>query len=216
VTSVPAYRYSACVLRIGLTGGIGSGKSTVAALVSARGARVIDADVLARGVVEPGTSGLAAIVEAFGREVLRADGALDRPALAAVVFADPGARARLDGIVHPLVRARAVELLGEMPPDAVVVQDIPLLVESGQGDAFDLVLVVEAALETRVARLVARGLSDGDARARIAAQATDAERRAVADVVLDNSGSREELGKQVDRFWAEHVEPAMQSYPPLE
>ena len=216
VTSGPAYRYCPCVLRIGLTGGIGSGKSTVAELLAARGAHVIDADVLARSVVRPGTSGLAAIVEAFGPEVLGADGALDRPALAGVVFADPDARARLDGIVHPLVRARAAELLGEMPPDAVVVQDIPLLVESGQGDDFDLVLVVEAALETRLARLAARGLSDGDARARIAAQATDAERRAVADVVLDNSGSREDLAEQVDRFWAERVEPAMRSHPPVE
>jgi dephospho-CoA kinase len=199
------------VLRIGLTGGIGSGKSSVSALLAERGARVVDADVLAREVVEPGTPGLAAIAEAFGPGVLTPDGALDRPALAAVVFADPDARRTLDGIVHPLVRARAIELITAMPADAVVVQDIPLLVETGQAPSFDLVLVVEAGLETRVARLVGRGVSEQDARARIAAQATDAERRAVADVVLDNNGTLQDLAAQVDRFWAEHVEPAVRS-----
>jgi dephospho-CoA kinase len=193
------------VLRIGLTGGIGSGKSTVSALLAQRGARVVDADVLAREVVAPGTPGLAAVVEAFGDGVLTADGAIDRPALASVVFGDPSARATLDGIVHPLVRARAVELISAMPDDAVVVQDIPLLVETGQAGSFDLVLVVEAEPEIRVARLVRRGLSEDDARARIAAQATDEQRRAVADVVLDNSGNLEHLAEQVDRFWAERV-----------
>ena len=176
------------MLRIGLTGGIGSGKSTVARLLTARGAHVVDSDVLAREVVEPGTAGLASVVATFGDGVLTADGALDRPALAAVVFGDPGARARLDGIVHPLVRARAVELVSALPDDAVVVQDIPLLVETGQAGAFDLVLVVEADLDTRVARLE--------------------QRRAVADVVLDNSGTPEDLAGQVDRLWAERVEPA--------
>jgi dephospho-CoA kinase len=195
------------VLRIGLTGGIGSGKSTVSSLLAERGALLVDADVLAREVVAPGAPGLAGIVEAFGEAVLTADGALDRPALAAVVFGDPAARARLDGIVHPLVRSRAVELIAAMPGDAVVVQDIPLLVETGQAGSFDLVLVVEADLETRVARLVQRGLPEADARARIAAQATDEQRRAVADVVLDNSGTPGELAAQVDRFWAEHVAP---------
>ena len=199
-------RYCPCVLRIGLTGGIGSGKSTVARLLAERGAHVVDADVLAREVVEPGTPGLAAVVDAFGEGVLTADGALDRAALAAVVFGDAAARARLDGIVHPLVRARAVEVISSLPADAVVVQDIPLLVETGQADSFDLVLVVEADLETRVGRLVSRGLTQEDARARIAAQAGDAERRAVADVVLDNSGTQEQLAAQVDRFWAEKVE----------
>ncbi len=140
--------------------------------------------------------------------MLSADGSLDRPALAAVVFGDPAARATLDGIVHPLVRARAVELITAMPEDAVVVQDIPLLVETGQAAAFDLVLVVEADVEIRVARLVQRGLAEGDARARIAAQATDEQRRAVADVVLDNSGTPEHLAEQVDRFWADHVTAA--------
>jgi dephospho-CoA kinase len=197
------------VLRIGLTGGIGSGKSTVSALLTARGAVVIDADRLAREVVEPGTPGLAAVVEAFGDGVVGPDGALDRPALAAVVFADPDARRRLDGIVHPLVRARALELAGAAPPDAVVVNDVPLLVETGQAGSYDLVLVVEADPEIRVRRLVARGLTEDDARARIAAQATDEQRRAVADVVLDNSGTREDLAAQVDRFWEDRVVPAL-------
>ncbi len=197
------------MLRIGLTGGIGSGKSTVAGLLAARGARIVDADRIAREVVEPGTPGLEAVVVAFGQEVLTPEGALDRPALAAVVFADPDARRRLDGIVHPLVRARATELVAAAPPDAVVVQDVPLLVETGQAGSYDLVLVVEADLDTRVRRLVGRGLSEEDARARIAAQASDEQRRAVADVVLDNSGSVEDLEAQVDRFWAERVAPAL-------
>ena len=197
------------MLRIGLTGGIGSGKSTVAGLLAARGARVVDADRIAREVVEPGTPGLSAVVAAFGHGVLTAEGALDRPALAAVVFADPDARRRLDGIVHPLVRARAAELVAAAPPDAVVVQDVPLLVETGQAGSYDLVLVVEADLATRVERLVGRGLSEDDARARITAQATDEQRRAVADVVLDNSGTVEELEAQVERFWTERVAPAL-------
>ena len=197
------------MLRIGLTGGIGSGKSTVAGLLAAHGARIVDADRIAREVVEPGTPGLEAVVAAFGQEVLTPEGALDRPALAAVVFADPDARRRLDGIVHPLVRARAAELVAAAPPDAVVVQDVPLLVETGQAGSYDLVLVVQADRDTRVRRLVGRGLSEEDARARIAAQATDEQRRAVADVVLDNSGTVEELEAQVERFWAERVAPAL-------
>src|SRR4051794_13606035 len=196
------------MLRIGLTGGIGSGKSTVSALLARRGAVIIDSDRIAREVIEPGTPGLAAVVEAFGPQVLTADGALDRPALAAVVFADPAARRTLDGIVHPLVRARATEVAGAASPDAVVVNDVPLLVETGQAGAYDLVLVVEADPETRVARLVQRGLTAEDARARIAAQATDEQRRAVADVVLDNGGSQDELAAQVDRLWRERLAPA--------
>jgi dephospho-CoA kinase len=194
------------VLRIGLTGGIGSGKSTVSRLLAERGAVVIDSDVIAREVVEPGSPGLAAVVEAFGTAVLAADGSLDRPALATLVFGDPEARRRLDAIVHPLVRARAAELAAATPPDAVVVHDVPLLVETGQADSYDLVLVVEADPETRVARLVGRGLGEPDARARIAAQASDDQRRAVADVVLDNRGTPEDLAAQVDRFWAERVD----------
>ncbi|MDF3051860.1 MAG: dephospho-CoA kinase [Pseudonocardia sp.] len=204
----PCAGYCPCVLRIGLTGGIGSGKSTVAGLLAARGAQVVDADRIAREVVEPGTPGLEAVVAAFGPGVLTPEGALDRPALAAVVFADPEARRRLDGIVHPLVRARATELVAAAPPDAVVVQDVPLLVETGQAGAYDLVLVVEADTDTRVRRLVGRGLSEDDARARISAQATDEQRRAVADVVLDNSGTVEALEAQVERFWSERVVPA--------
>lgn len=196
------------MLRIGLTGGIGSGKSTVATLLADRGAVVIDADRIAREVVEPGTPGLAAVVEAFGDGVLAADGSLDRPALAAVVFTDPAARARLDGIVHPLVRDRAVQLAAAAPPDAVLVNDVPLLVETGQAGSYDLVVVVETEMATRLARLVDRGLPEDDARARIAAQASDEQRRAVADVVLDNSGTREQLAEQVARFWTERVEPA--------
>ena len=195
------------MLRIGLTGGIGSGKSTVSALLAARGAVVIDADRIAREVVEPGTPGLAAVVEAFGQGVLRDDGSLDRPALAAVVFADPESRKRLDGIVHPLVRARAAELAGAAPDGSVVVHDVPLLVETGQAASYDVVLVVQADPEVRVRRLVQRGLSEEDAWARIAAQATDEQRRAVADVVLDNDGTPAELEEQVDRFWAERVAP---------
>ena len=196
------------MLSIGLTGGIGSGKSTVSALLAARGAVVVDADRLAREVVEPGTPGLAAVVAAFGEGVLGPDGALDRPALAAVVFSDPDARARLDAIVHPLVRERAGALAAEAPQDAVVVHDVPLLVETGAWEPYDLVLVVEAEPATRVSRLVRRGLTEADARARIAVQATDEQRRAVADVVLDNSGSQEDLAAQVARFWTERVEPA--------
>ncbi|WP_116452920.1 dephospho-CoA kinase [Blastococcus litoris] len=195
------------MLRIGLTGGIGSGKSTVAGLLAARGAVVVDADRIAREVVEPGTPGLAQVVEAFGDGVLTADGALDRAALAAVVFSDPAARARLDGIVHPLVRARTAELVAAAPEGAVLVNDVPLLVETGQAGSYDLVLVVEADPEIRVRRLVGRGMSEEDARARIAAQASDEQRRAVADVVLDNSGSSEQLAGQVAGFWAEHVAP---------
>jgi dephospho-CoA kinase len=197
------------VLRIGLTGGIGSGKSTVSRLLAERGAVIIDADRIAREVVEPGTPGLAAVVAAFGDGVLADDGALDRPALAAIVFSDPQARARLDGIVHPLVRSRSAELAAAAPSDAVLVQDVPLLVETGQAGSYDLVLVVEADEPTRVARLVERGLTAGDAHARIATQATDEQRRAVADVVLDNSGSFAALVAQVDRFWAERVAPVL-------
>jgi dephospho-CoA kinase len=197
------------VLRIGLTGGIGSGKSTVAALLAQHGARVVDADRIAREVVEPGTPGLAAVVAEFGGGVLTGDGALDRPALAGLVFGDPAARARLDAVVHPLVRARAAELVAAAPADAVVVQDVPLLVETGQAGSYDLVLVVETDLATRVARLVDRGLTAEDARARIASQATDEQRRAVADVVLRNDGDRDALAAQVERFWSERVQPAL-------
>ena len=178
------------MLRVGLTGGIGSGKSTVAARLVERGAVLVDSDRIAREVVAPGTPGLAAVVDAFGPAVLAADGSLDRPALAAVVFDDPGARKKLNGIVHPLVRRRSDELIAAAPADSIVVQDIPLLVEGGMAARFPLVVVVHADPAVRVPRLVEqRGMPEADARARIAAQADDAARRAVADVWIDNSGA---------------------------
>jgi dephospho-CoA kinase len=207
--TAPGGHYCPVVLRIGLTGGIGSGKSTVSRLLAERGAVIVDADRIAREVVEPGTPGLAQVVDAFGPAVLAADGSLDRPALAAIVFSDPEARARLDGIVHPLVRARAAELIAAVPDGTVVVNDVPLLVETGQAASYDLVLVVEAEPTARLSRLVQRGLTAEDARARMASQASDEQRRAVADVVLDNSGSMEQLAEQVDRFWAERVAPVL-------
>lgn len=193
---------------VGLTGGIGSGKSTVAELLEARGAVVIDADRLAREVVEPGTPGLAAVVDRFGVDVLRADGALDRPALGRLVFADDAARRDLEAIVHPAVRARAAELTAAAPAAAVVVQVIPLLAETGQADAFDLVVVVDVDPEVQLARVRERdGLDAGQARARVRAQAGRAERLAVADVVIDNSGTPAELLAQVDRLWREKLAP---------
>jgi dephospho-CoA kinase len=149
------------------------------------------------------------VVAVFGGCVRAADGSLDRPALASLVFADPAARARLDGVVHPLVRARAAQAVAAAPADAVVVQDVPLLVETGQAASYDLVLVVEADPEVRVRRLVDRGLTEDDARARMASQATDEQRRAVADVVLSNDAGCDELTAQVDRFWNERVRPAL-------
>ena len=189
-------------MRVGLTGGVGSGKSTVARLLAEHGAVVIDADAIAREVVEPGTPGLAAVVEQFGADVLTADGALDRPKLAALVFADGEKRAQLNAIVHPLVGRRTAELMAAAPPDAVVVYDVPLLVESDLAGGFDLVVVVEARVETRLARLAGRGMAEADARERMAAQATDDQRRAVADVVVDNDGSVEELTQNVDDLWS--------------
>jgi dephospho-CoA kinase len=189
------------VLRIGLTGGIGSGKSTVAALLAEHGARVVDADAIAREVVEPGTPGLAAVVAEFGEDVLTADGALDRPALAGLVFADPAARARLDAVVHPLVRARAAELVAEAPTDAVVVHDVPLLVEKSLQDHYDVVVVVDVDEATQVERLAGRGMPEQEARARIAAQATRAQRLAVADEVLDNTHDLDSLTRQVAELW---------------
>ena len=196
------------MLRVGLTGGIGSGKSTVAARLVERGAVLVDSDRLARDVVAQGTPGLAAVVDAFGPDVLAADGTLDRPALAAVVFDDPAARARLNGIVHPLVRQRSAELIAAGPGDSIVVQDIPLLVEGGMAARFPLVVVVHADASVRVRRLVEqRGMPEADARARIAAQADDAARRAVADVWLDNSGPPEALVATVDGLWERRLTP---------
>ncbi len=197
------------VLRVGLTGGIGAGKSTVARMLEARGALVVDADVLAREVVAAGTPGHAAVVAEFGAQVLAADGGLDRVRLGRLVFADQAARERLNAIVHPLVAQRFTELVDEAPPDAVVVHDVPLLAENGLAGRYDVVVVVEAAAPVRVSRLAeSRGMSADEARSRMAAQATDDERRAVADVVLVNDGDRDRLAEQVEAFWRERVAPA--------
>ncbi len=195
------------MLRVGLTGGIGSGKSEVSRLLAAHGAVVIDADVLAREVVEPGTPGLAAVVEAFGEQVLRPDGSLDREALGRVVFADPAQRARLNAIVHPLVGAATAERFAAAEaadPDAVVVHDVPLLVEVGMHRAYDAVVVVAAEPQTQLRRLVElRGMAEEDAGARIAAQAPLEDKLAVATHVIRNDGSLDELAEQVDRLWEE-------------
>lgn len=189
------------MLRIGLTGGIGSGKSTVAARFAELGAVVIDADQLAREVVSHGTPGLARVVGRFGPEILRPDGSLDRPVLGQLVFGDASALADLNAIVHPLVAERSAELMAAAGPDAVVVYDVPLLVENDLAVGFDAVVVVEAPLPLRLARLAARGLDEATARARIARQASDEQRRAVATVVLDNSGDRAALEGAVDAAW---------------
>ena len=186
------------MMHVGLTGGVASGKSAVAAKLAALGAVIIDADALAREVVEPGTPGLAAIKDTFGEQVLLPDGTLDRPALGAIVFSDADQRAKLNAIVHPLVREQAVALREAAAPGALVVEDIPLLVESGQADRFDAVIVVQAPHDERIRRMIEdRGWSREDAVARMAAQATDEQRAAVADYLLDNSGSLEELEEQV-------------------
>jgi dephospho-CoA kinase len=193
-------------VRVGLTGGVASGKSTVSQVLRDLGAVVVDADALAREVVEPGTPGLAAVVAEFGRGVLGPDGSLDRAALGQLVFADPVRRAALEAIVHPLVRARAAELEATAPPGAVVVHDIPLLVETGQADAFDAVVVVDVAEEEQVERAVReRGWTADEARARIAAQATRAERLAAATHVVDNSGTREDLRHRVTEVYEQLV-----------
>ncbi|WP_098012889.1 dephospho-CoA kinase [Streptomyces sp. sk226] len=194
------------MLKVGLTGGIGAGKSEVSRLLVERGAVLIDSDRIAREVVEPGTPGLAAVVEEFGPDVLTAEGTLDRPALGALVFADDQRRAALNAIVHPLVGARAAELERAAPEDAVVVHDVPLLTENGLAPFYDLVVVVDASAETQLDRLVSlRGMTESDARARMAAQATREERRAVADLVVDNDGTHEALVEQVDAVWDELV-----------
>lgn len=194
---------------VGLTGGIGAGKSEVAKRLAELGAVVIDADRLAREAVAPGTDGLAEVVAEFGPRVLGPNGALDRPALGRLVFGDEVARRRLEAIIHPRVRARTGEMVAAAPPDAVVVNDVPLLVEAGLAGAYDIVIVVLADETTRVRRLVeGRGMAADEARARIAAQATDEQRRAVADVVLSNDGSVDDLREQVDALWRERLRPA--------
>jgi dephospho-CoA kinase len=191
-------------VRVGLTGGVGSGKSTVAALFAGHGAVVIDADALAREVVEKGTPGFDAVVAQFGSNVVGPDGSLDRAALAAQVFNDDAKRAELNAIVHPLVGQRMAELAGAAG-DAIVVYDVPLLVENDLAAGFEFVLVVLADEAVRLARLAERGMPEADARARMAVQATDEQRRAVAAAVIDNDGTREELAARVDAVWAEIV-----------
>ncbi|WP_149552620.1 dephospho-CoA kinase [Streptomyces marokkonensis] len=197
------------MLTVGLTGGIGAGKSEVSRLLVECGAVLIDADRIAREVVEPGTPGLAAVVDAFGEEVLTTDGGLDRPKLGSVVFADPEKLAVLNSIVHPLVGARSRELEEAAAEDAVVVHDVPLLTENGLAPLYDLVIVVDASPGTQLDRLVGRrGMTEEDARARMAAQATREQRRAIADIVIDNDVPLDELEQRVKDVWSELVRRA--------
>jgi dephospho-CoA kinase len=192
------------LLRVGLTGGIGSGKSEVSRRLAALGAVLVDADAVAREVVEPGTRGLAELASAFGPDVLRPDGSLDRDKLGTLVFADPALRATLNAIVHPLVGARMAELERAAPPGSVVVHDVPLLAENGLTEAYDLVVVVDVPPPQQLDRLVRiRGMAREQAEARMAAQASREQRLAVADIVLDNSGSLAELDRQVADLWTE-------------
>lgn len=191
------------MLMVGLTGGIGAGKSTVAAMLTQRGAVTVDADEIAREVVEPGTPTLAKLVERFGPEILRPDGSLDRPALAAVAFVDDVTRKELEAITHPAIGAEFLRRVAEAPPDAVVVHDVPLLVESKRGFEYAAVIVVEAPLETRLDRLEERGVPRDDARRRIDLQASDDERRKVATWVVDNAGDLAALGRQVADIWTD-------------
>ena len=192
-------------VRVALTGGIGSGKSEVARRLEALGAVIVDADVLAREALAPGSAGLARVVAEFGPDLLTDAGTLDRPALGRLVFADPAARARLEAIVHPEVRRRADEIERAAlaaDPDAVVVHDIPLLVEARGTDGFDAVVVVDVPAEEQVRRLVsARGMSGHDARARVAAQASRGQRLAVATEVVDNTGTLNDLDERITALW---------------
>lgn len=189
-------------VKVGLTGGVASGKSTVSAMLAELGAVIIDADVLAREVVARGTPGLLAVVAEFGTELLTSDGDLDRAAMGSLVFVDAGARKRLEAIVHPLVFERIVELEAQAPDDAVVVHDIPLLAESGRAATFDAVLVVHAPAELQVARMTQdRGWTREEAEARIAAQASAEDRMALATHVIDNTGSTDELRRRVEAVY---------------
>lgn len=200
------------VLKIGLTGGIASGKSLVASRLQELGAVLVDADALARQVVEPGTPGLERVVEAFGQGILDQDGRLDRPQLGSIVFGNAGKREVLNGIIHPLVREAASAVVAAAGAGDIVVQDIPLLVETGQGSNFHLVLVVDAPDDVRLQRMVEfRGMSPEDARSRIAAQATRETRNAAADAVLANVGTREELLARVDVLWEQRLVPFVEN-----
>ncbi|MFD5397401.1 dephospho-CoA kinase [Streptomyces sp. NPDC127097] len=190
------------MVKVGLTGGIGAGKSEVSRLLASYGAVIVDADKIAREVVEPGTPGLAAVVEEFGADILTPDGTLDRPKLGGIVFSDPGKLKALNAIVHPLVGARSAELEASAGPDAVVVHDVPLLTENGLAPLYDLVVVVDAASQTQLDRLVRlRGMAEDEAKSRMAAQATREQRLAVADLVIDNDGPLEALEPQVRAVW---------------
>ncbi|MGV9285824.1 dephospho-CoA kinase [Streptomyces sp. NPDC003719] len=203
------------MLSVGLTGGIGAGKSEVSRLLVECGAVLVDADRIAREVVAPGTPGLAAVVEAFGAEVLAGDGSLDRPRLGSIVFADPEKLAALNAIVHPLVGARSRELERSAAEDAVVVHDVPLLTENGLAPLYDVVVVVDADPATQLDRLVRlRGMTEQDARARMAAQATREQRREIADVVIDNDVPLERLRHRVAEVWAELTRRAHAAQPP--
>jgi dephospho-CoA kinase len=193
-------------MRVGLTGGVASGKSTVSAMLADLGAVVIDADVLAREVVAPGTEGLAQVVAVFGPGVLTPEGALDRPAMGAIVFGDEERRRALEGIIHPRVRARGRELEEAAPAGALVVHDIPLLAETGQADRFDAVIVVDVPVEVQVDRMVSlRGMTREEAESRVAAQATREQRRAIATYVIDNTGTLEEHRDSVTEVFEEMV-----------
>ncbi|MFE3590139.1 dephospho-CoA kinase [Streptomyces niveus] len=197
------------MLKVGLTGGIGAGKSEVSRLLVSYGAVLVDADKIAREVVEPGTPGLDAVVDAFGPGVLTVDGRLDRPKLGALVFADDDKRATLNAIVHPLVRARSVELESAAGEEDIVVHDVPLLVESELTGLYDMVVVVDASPGTQLDRLVRRrGMAESEARSRMAAQATRERRTAAADLVIDNDGPLEKLEPQVRAVWERLVERA--------
>lgn len=190
------------MLNVGLTGGIGSGKSAVSTLLAGFGATIVDADKIAREVVEPGTPALAQIVEAFGPHILDSAGALDRPGLARQVFGDEDARQRLNAIVHPQVRARSAEIVAAADSDAVIVHDIPLLAEGSMAATFHLVLVVQTPLSVRLQRLAqSRGMSEAEVMARINSQASDQQRAAIADVIIENGGSREDLQRTVQHLW---------------
>lgn len=192
------------MLRVGLTGGIGAGKSEVSRRLAAQGAVLIDADLIAREVVAPGTDGLAEVIEAFGPGVLAADGSLDRVVLGDIVFADSGKLATLNSIVHPRVGARMRELERSAGPAAVVVHDVPLIAENGLADSYDLVVVVDVPPRAQLERLIrSRGMTREQARARMAAQASRQARLAIADIVVDNSGSLAELDRQVGELWTE-------------
>ena len=195
------------MLRVGLTGGIGSGKSAVAGRLAALGAVVLDGDKAARAVVEPGTPGLARIAETFGPGVLRPDGSLDRAKLAGIVFSDESALGQLNAITHPLIhhhiQAAEEAAAAAGGPDTVVVHDIPLLAEGQRAAGFDVVIVVDVPAELQISRLAGRGLPEDQARARMAAQATREQRLAIADIVIDNSGTLAELDRRVAEVWAD-------------